>query len=89
MVSTTKEQFAGWAAPELLATMRNIAESDGRDLDAVLEDAMRLYIAKWRVNQPEVRPEWIAHYRDSLERNRRLYELLAQAERERCPPSSR
>ena len=28
--------------------------------------------------RPKVRPEVMAHYRASLEKNRRLYELLAQ-----------
>lgn len=79
-MTTAKEQFTARAAPELLPDMRGIAETEGRDFGAVLEDAMRLYIAKWRVNQPEVRPEWIAHYRDSVEKNRRLAELLAEAE---------
>ncbi|CAI8019534.1 hypothetical protein GBAR_LOCUS11740 [Geodia barretti] len=79
MAATAKEQFTGRAAPELLAAMREIAREEGRDCDAVLEEAMRLYIAKWRVNRPGVRPEVMAHYRDSLERNRRLMELLAQS----------
>ena len=70
-MTTAKEQFTARAAPELLADMRDIAETEGRDFGAVLEDAMRLYIAKWRVNPPEVRPGWIEHYRDNVEKNRR------------------
>ena len=83
MVATAKEQFTSRAAPELLAAMREIAREEGRDFDAILEEAIWLYIAKWRVNQPGVRPEVIAHYRDSLERNRKLMELLAQAEQKK------
>ena len=79
-MTTAKEQFTARAAPELLADIRDIAETEGRVFGTVLEDAMRLNIAKWRVNPPEVRPEWIAHYRDSVEKNRRLGELMAQAE---------
>ena len=45
-------------------------------LQAVLEDAMSSYIEARR--QQNVRPEVMAHYRASLERNRRLYELLAK-----------
>ena len=87
MAAIGNEQFTSCAAPELLATMRQVARADGVSFDDALEDAMRLYIAKWRANRPGVRPEIMAHARDSLERNRRLYELLAEAERERCPPS--
>ena len=83
MAAIGKEQFTSCAAPELLATMRQVARADG----VSFEDAMRLYIAKWRANRPGVRPEIMAHARDSLERNRRLYELLAEAERGRCPSS--
>ena len=80
---TAKEQFTSRAAPELLAVMREIAREEGRDFDAVLEDAMRLYIAKWQVNRPGVQPEVMAHYRASAEKNRRLMELLAQAEQKK------
>ncbi len=87
MATIGKEQFTGRAAPELLATMRQVARADGMSFDDALEDAMREHIAAWECRHPDVRPEIMAHYRDSLERNRRLYELLAEAERERCPPS--
>ena len=73
---TTKEQFSGRAAPELLAAMRSIAHTEGRDFEATLEDAMREYVASRE--ESNVQPEAMAHFRASLERNRRLYELLAQ-----------
>lgn len=66
----------GTGAPELLASIREIARAEGRDFDATLEDAMRLYVECKTGN--EVQPDAIAHFRTSLERNRRLYELLAQ-----------
>ncbi len=71
-----REKFSSQAAPELLSKMREIALSDGRHLQAVLEDAMRGYIES-REHQ-RVRPNVMAHYRASLERNRRLGELLAR-----------
>ena len=56
--------------------MREIARKEGRQFQAVLEEAMAGYIEskarEW------VRPEFMAHYRASLERNRLLAELLAQ-----------
>jgi len=71
-----REKFSSQAAPELLSKMREIAKSDGRQLQAVLEDAMRDYIENRE--RPNVRPEVMAHYRASVRRHRRLYELLAE-----------
>ena len=73
----TREKFSSQAMPELLSAMREIARTEGRHLHAVLEDAMNTYIEARR--QQNVRPEVMAHYRASLERNRRLYELLAKS----------
>ena len=71
-----REKFSSQAAPELLSKMREIAKSDGRQLQAVLEDAMRDYIENRE--RPNIRPEVMAHYRASVRRHRRLYELLAE-----------
>ena len=71
-----REKFTSKAPPELLAAMRAIAEREGRDFDAVVEDAMWDHL-RGKVG-PDVRPEVMAHFYVSLERNRRLYELLAQ-----------
>ena len=76
MVTIGKEQFTGRAAPELLAAMRKTAEPAGRDFDSVIEDAIRLFVecaADERTHQ-----EAMAYYRASVEKNRRLAELLAQ-----------
>ena len=73
---TAKEQFTGQAPPELLASIREIARVEGRDFEATLEDAMRLYVECKTGNEEQA--DAIAHFRTSLERNRRLYELLAQ-----------
>ena len=72
-----REKFSSQVRPELLSKMREIARSDGRHFQAVLEDAMSSYIeSRERSN---VRPEVMAHFRDSVERNRRLMELLAKS----------
>ena len=72
----TREKFSSQAAPELLSKMREIARNDGRHFQSVLEDAMSGYIeSRERAN---VRPEVMAHYRASLEKNRLLAELLAK-----------
>ena len=75
-MATTREKFSSQASPELLATMREIARKEGRHLQAVLEDAMQQYIDG--KEQAKVRPEVMAHYRASVEKNRRLMELLAE-----------
>ena len=75
-MATTRQKFSSQVDPELLERMREIARKEGRQFQAVLEDAMASYIeSKTREN---VRPEVMAHYRASVERHRRLYELLAQ-----------
>lgn len=71
-----REKFSSQVSPELLQGMREIARKDGRQFQAVLEDAMRDYIASKA--QENVRPEVMAHYRASVERNRLLAELLSQ-----------
>ena len=71
-----REKFSSQAAPELLAGMREIARTEGRQFQAVMEDAMRSYLES--KTQEKVRPEVMAHYRASVEKNRLLAELLAQ-----------
>ena len=73
---TAREKFSSQAAPELLSKIREIARSDGRHFQAVLEEAMSGYIESRE--QKRVRPDVMAHYRASVEKNRRLAELLAK-----------
>ena len=73
---TAKERFSGQAEPELLAAMRRIAQAEGQDFEAALEEAMQEYIANRQ--DTKVRPEVMAHFRNSLEKNRLLVELLAE-----------
>ena len=74
---TTRQKFSSQADPELLAGMREAARKEGRQFQAVLEDAMRIYLESKA--QAKVRPEVMAHLRDSIEKNRLLYELLADS----------
>ena len=75
-MAIAREKFSSQASPELLARMREIARKEGRQFQAVLEDAMAGYIES--KSQERVRPEVMAHYRATVERHRRLLELLAQ-----------
>ena len=72
----TRQKFSSQVHPELLDGMREIARREGRQFQAVLEEAMAGYIES--KTQEGVRPEFMAHYRASLERNLLLAELLAQ-----------
>ena len=71
-----REKFSSQVSPELLSAMRDLARSEGRHFQAVLEDAMQEHLES-KARQ-KVRPDVMAHFRASLERNRTLYELLAQ-----------
>jgi len=70
------QKFSSQADPELLTALRTIAKQDGRHFQAILEDAMRDYIEARRQDKP--RAEVMAHFRASVEKNRRLGELLAK-----------
>lgn len=71
-----RKKFSSQADPEVLSALREIAREDGRQFQAVLEEAMREYIEQRRDARP--RPAAMAHFRASVERNRRLGELLAR-----------
>ena len=70
-------KFSSQANSVLLAEMREIAHREGRHFQVVLEEAMSSYIEI--KTQSKVRPEFMAHFRASVERNRRLGELLANS----------
>lgn len=71
-----REKFSSQVAPELLGTMREIARKEGRHFQAVLEEAMREYIDNRTREKP--RAEIMAHFQASVERHRRLGEMLAR-----------
>ncbi len=71
-----RQKFSSQAEEILLQAMREIAKAEGRHFQAVLEEAMREYIERKRGERP--RDEVMARFRASVERNRRLGELLAQ-----------
>jgi len=73
---TTRQKYASQADPKLLTAMRQVAKEEGRQFQAVMEDAMRDYLE--RRNNASPREHVIAHLRASIEKNRRLGELLAQ-----------
>ena len=72
----TKEKFATQAAPEVLAKLREIAAAEGRQLQAVLDEAMRDYIEKKRTDKP--RAHVLSALESSLGDFDALYKSLAK-----------
>lgn len=73
---TVREKFATQADPELLAQMRELAKTEGRQFQALVEDAFRTYLAGKQGERP--RENVMAHFRDSVRRNAELYKRLAK-----------
>lgn len=73
---TARQKYASQADPELLSAMRDAAKTEGRQFQAVMEDAMRDYLE--RRNSAIPRERVLAHLRASIEKNRRLGELLTK-----------
>lgn len=45
-MSAAREKFASQADPSLLSAIRQIAESEGRQLQVVIEEALRDYVER-------------------------------------------
>ena len=71
-----RQKFASQADPELLERLREIARAEGRHFQAVLEDAMREFLERREAGAPRARV--LARLRESIEKNRRLGELLSK-----------
>ena len=76
MTATAREKFSSQATPEVLAALRQIAEAEGRQFQAVLDDAMREYIERRQKERP--RQHVMASFASSLEEFDNLYRELAK-----------
>jgi hypothetical protein len=76
IMTTRREKFSSQANPQLLAALREVARREGRQFQAVLEDAMRSYIESH--TQQKSRASVMGHFRSSIEKNRRLGKILAE-----------
>ena len=56
-----RQKFSSRVDAELLAGLREVAKRDGRRLNAVLEDAMRDYIAARRSRSANLNEWWPPH----------------------------
>lgn len=64
---------------KLYARFSKVAEENGQSVRFVLERAMENYIHLVAPSQTAVRPEVMAHFRRSTDKNRKLHELLAKS----------
>lgn len=76
MTTAVREKFSSQAAPEVLAALRKLAEIQGRQFQAVLDDALRDYIDR----QQKVRPRRhvMTAFASSLDEFDSLYRELAK-----------
>lgn len=75
-MSVAKEKFSSQADTEILAEVRQIAATEGRQLQSVLDEAMRDFIEKKKTGKP--RRHVMEAFDESLKVNDKLYEKLAQ-----------
>ena len=72
----TVQKFSSQARPELLEEVRNLAAAEGRQFQAVLDEALAEWVERRKGSRP--RPEVIAQAKASIARHRSLYEELAK-----------
>ena len=69
-------KFSSQANPEVLNTLREIAEAEGRKFHAVLDEAFRDYLSKKGAVAPNQMV--MAHFSQSLHEFEELYQTLAK-----------
>ena len=76
MATASREKFSSQAAPDVLAALRQIAESQGRQFQSVLDDALRDYIDRQQKERP--RRHVKVSFASGLEEFDSLYRELAK-----------
>ncbi len=76
MSSIVRQKFSSQASPEVLAALRQIAQAQGRQFQAVLDEALRDYIDRQQKEQP--RRHVMASFAQSLDEFDHLYRKLAE-----------
>jgi hypothetical protein len=71
-----REKFATQVSPKVLARVRTLAQKEGRQLQALVEEALADLIEKRRQGRP--RANVIVTYQGSHERYASLYQKLAK-----------
>ncbi len=76
MAATVREKFSSQAAPEVLAALRQLAELQGRQFQAVLDEALRDYLDRQQKERP--RRHAMNAFASSLAEFDSLYRELAK-----------
>ena len=76
MASQSRQKFATQVNSEILTNVRNLALSEGRQLQALIEEALADLIEKRKQNRP--RANVMAAYQASHEKFGTLYKKLAE-----------
>ncbi len=76
MALPIRQKFSSQASPEVLAALRQIADSQGRQFQAVLDEALRDYIDRQQKQRP--RSHVMSAFAASLEEFDSLYKDLAK-----------
>jgi hypothetical protein len=77
MATTTRKVGLNMSA-DLYDDLAKLAKDNGQTITHVLEQAVEHYIQYVAPRQGIVRPEIMSHVRKSVEKNRKLLQLLAQ-----------
>jgi hypothetical protein len=75
-MSQAREKFATQVNSEILSAVRALAHAEGRQLQALVEEALADLVEKHRNAKP--RPHVMAAYRASHEKYGSLYKKLAE-----------
>lgn len=76
MNTIIREKFSSQASPEVLAELRQLAESQGRQFQSILDEALRDYLDRQQTNRP--RRHVMASFASSLDEFDTLYRELAK-----------
>ena len=76
MTVAIREKFSSQASPDVLAALRQIAQTQGRQFQAVLDEALRDYIDRQQQQRP--RQHVRAAFAASLDEFDHLYRELAK-----------
>lgn len=77
-MAAQREKFATQVDSILLESVRNLAKTEGRQIQAVVEDALRDYLDTKNCEAESRREHVMAAYLKSTKRFSGLYEKLAQ-----------
>lgn len=76
MPAPAREKFATQVDPEVLSAVRDLARKEGRQIQALIDEALADLLEKRRQGKP--RAHFMAAYQDSHERYASLYKKLAE-----------